>query len=193
MTGALDVPLGPAGASWSIEVELLYDGPVGHDPLGGYVGEIRLDSGLKLDAGLAIDSNLGSGVYAGSVGVTFGNLVGGASVNPILYDPDANVMEFGYVSDPIAWNDDPQDMRVIEVAFEGSFAPAVIFHKEAALPDLVPQPQPIQLSTLRLDPVGPPAPLALQLDGELDVRFTDGRAPRERGTIALTRLDTGCN
>lgn len=192
MTGVLELPLGPAGKTWSIEVELLYDGPVGRDALGEYAGSIRLDSGLMLNGALVVDTDLGGGAHGGSVGVSFGNLTGGAPVDPILYDPDLNLMEFGYVSDPIEWNDDPEDLREIEVLFTGSFGPSVIYRAEEVLPDLVPGPVPVELPTIVLTPLSP-APLALELEGRVDVHFTDGRAPSEQGTVKLTRFFTGCD
>lgn len=154
VTGILDFDLGPVGSTYSLQAELLFLGTeitaAGDrlDPAGNWQGEIGFDAGdLQVQVEqLTLVATATPNVYNGTIRLTHPSLdtqeIPSVSLSGVVFDPATGSISLSYLApELVQWDESTEEFEVIQVSFDGSFAPTVAFVRnpnEGDAIDLVP-------------------------------------------------------
>ena len=145
VTGVLDFNLGPVGSTYALQAELLYLGlelagtDDELDPAGDWQGEIGFEAGnLQVQVeSLTLVATATPNVFNGSIRLTHPSLdteqIPSVTLSGVVFDPTTGSIQMSYLApELVQWDVSSDAFEVIQVSFDGAFAPVVAFERDPA-------------------------------------------------------------
>jgi hypothetical protein len=195
VSGLLEFNAGPVGSTYRLVAELLYLGldapaPDTLNPAGDWFGEIAFEAGsLNVQVpSLTFTPAATANTFTGQIRLTHPSLnaqqIPTVNLTGVVFEPATGRVTMSYVApELVQWDESTEELEVIEVRFEGRFAPVVAFSGEQAF-DLAPVSEVVTLELTSAE--HEPIEIGQRIDGSLRVSVHENDGTNGPGATILS-------